>query len=458
MRWRVLIVVSLVVNVALALGWFASARRSDTALGATALAETSSPKTNVVVRRQFFSWDQVESSDYPTYITNLRAIACPEQTIRDIIIAEINALYSRRLATELTTPEQQWWRSEPDTNVVRAATAKARELDDERRTLLARLLGPNWESGDLINLPRPSRPAIKLDGPVLGFLPNEVKEAIESISVRSQERLQAYLREAGNRPDPAQLAKLRQQSRDELAGVLTPPQLEEYLLRYSQNANNLRTELGQLRYFDATPDEFRAVFRATDSIDQQLQLLAASTNPNDAFQRRALEQQRENALKLALGAQRYQQYTALHDPAYRDAVADALQAGTPEAADTIYQINLATAQQQAAIRANTNFTAAQRAIELKRAELEQLKARAQAMGQEVTPEQPPIPPVMNVQLPEASPTRMHAYVFAIGDTVASVALRYGVSMDELRAANPGVDIRRVKPGDAIQVPDSLTRR
>ena len=55
--------------------------------------------------------------------------------------------------------------------------------------------------------------------------------------------------------------------------VLAPVQMEEYLLRYSQNANELRTEFGQLRYFNASPDEFRAVFRATDPIDQRIQLL-----------------------------------------------------------------------------------------------------------------------------------------------------------------------------------------
>jgi len=40
------------------------------------------------VRRQFFSWQQLESPDYQTYVANLRDIGCPEQTIRDIIIAD----------------------------------------------------------------------------------------------------------------------------------------------------------------------------------------------------------------------------------------------------------------------------------------------------------------------------------------------------------------------------------
>src|SRR5215831_13719243 len=160
MRWRMLFLVSLGVNLALAAVWFVCARQIAVQRAAVARlnpATNAAIKTNVVIRRQFFSWDQVESDDYPTYISNLREIGCPEQTIRDIIIAEINSLFSRRLATELVTPEQQWWRSEPDTNVVRIAAEKIRALDDERRALLAKLLGSGWESGDLLNLPRPSR-------------------------------------------------------------------------------------------------------------------------------------------------------------------------------------------------------------------------------------------------------------------------------------------------------------
>src|SRR6185295_3696697 len=115
----------------------------------------------------------------------------------------------------------------------------------------------------------PSRPGVVLDGPVLGVLPMETKQAVENISVRAEDRMRAYLearRAAGKGPDPAELAKLRQQTRFELASVLSPPQLEEYLLRYSDTATNLRARIGELRYFSPSPDEFRAIFRATDAL------------------------------------------------------------------------------------------------------------------------------------------------------------------------------------------------
>ena len=278
MRWRAIAAVSLIVNAVIAaiffLSWQPGKSRS---LASSAQAASNLPaRTNVVVRRQFFSWKEVESPDYPTYIANLRDIGCPDQTIRDIIIADVNSLYAQKRATNLITAEQQWWKSEPDSNVVHAAADKARELEFERRGLLTRLLGTNWESGDMVSLPRPSRPGIILDGAVLGTLPADTKQALQEISQRSQDRMQAYLDEqnaAGNEPDPAEVAKLRRQTRAELEAVLSPPQLEEFLLRYSQDANDWRTTFGQLKFFNPTPDEFRAVFRATDNIDQQLELL-----------------------------------------------------------------------------------------------------------------------------------------------------------------------------------------
>jgi len=448
MRWRVIALVSLGVNVALAAAWLCYAPGRVARIGAVAIDQSSTNqlRSNIVLRRQLFSWRDVESPDYATYIANLRDIGCPEQTIRDIIIADVNLLYSRRRATELTTAEQQWWRSEPDPSVVRAAAEKARELEDERHALLTRLLGGSWETGDLVSIPRPSRPGVVLDGPVLGALSAETKQAIQDISLRSQDLMQAYLdaqRSAGKEANPVEMAKLRQQTRDSLAHLLSPPELEEFLLRYSQDANQLRTQFGQLRFFNATPDEFRGVFRATDLLDQRIQLLADAKDPGSVDARKALENQRENAIKVALGPERYQEYRLLHDPVYQDAVAAADDAGTPEAAGTFYAINLAALAEQNRIRGDTNLTADQKSIELKRLELEQLQANTVAKGQDLPPEPPPLPP---------PPKKV--YVLGPGDSAATIAMMYGLPVSAIKAANPKVDFNRLKPGDAIIVPKS----
>ena len=446
MRWRLIAFASLGANILLAAVWLSAPipdrNRSRADLAGSGFGPGATGRTNYVLRRQFFSWDQVESADYPTYIANLRAIACPEQTIRDIIIADVNALYARKRATELVTPEQQWWRSEPDTTVLQAAIEKARGLEDERRALLTRLLGPEWESGDLVNLPRPSRQGVLLDGALLGSLPADTKQALENINLQSQDRLQAYLdaqQAKGQPPDPAEIAKLRKQTRDDLARVLSPVQLEEYLLRYSQNANDLRSQFGQLQFFNPSPDEFRAVFRATDSLDQQIAMLGDSTDPEAVRSRQALESQREAAIKNALGPKRYEEYQMLHDPLYRDAVAQADEAGTPDAARTIYSINMAALSTQDTIQSSTNLTAEQKAIELKQLELDQLKANTLATGGSLPPE-------------PAQPPPRRTYTIHQGDTPAVIGMIYGVPENAIRAANPNIDFNRLRPGDAINIP------
>ena len=446
MRWRVIALVSLGVNIVLAAVWlfFVPRQAAQAPTAALDQAATNPAKPNIILRRQLFSWHEVESADYPTYVANLRSLGCPEQTIRDIIIADVNVLYARRRATELVTAEQQWWRSEPDADVVHAAAEKARELEDERRALLTRLLGSSWESGDLVSIPRPSRPGVLLDGPALGALSVETKQAIQTVSIRSQDRMQAYLdaqQRAGKEPDPVELAKLRQQTRDDLAHLLSPPELEEFLLRYSQDANDLRTEFGQLRFFDPSPDEFRAVFRATDPLDQRIQSLANAKDPGSLAARKALEDQRENAIKNALGPKRYEEYRLLHDPVYRGAVAIADEAGTPEAAPKLYAISLAALAEQSRIRGDKNLTDDQKSIELKRLELEQLQASTLAKGQDLPPEPPVIPP-------------KNVYVLGPGDTAFTIGMMYGLPVAAIKAANPKVDFNKLKPGVVITIPKS----
>jgi len=43
-------------------------------------------------------WKDLDSEEFPTFIANLRSFGCPEQTIRDIVTAEINRDYDQKLA------------------------------------------------------------------------------------------------------------------------------------------------------------------------------------------------------------------------------------------------------------------------------------------------------------------------------------------------------------------------
>ena len=84
-----------------------------------------------------FHWAQIEAADYRTYIGNLRGIGCPEQTIRDIIIADVHSLYAPRIARL----EQRQAGTAPATLATVSQAAQA--LRSEEALLLASLLGSN---------------------------------------------------------------------------------------------------------------------------------------------------------------------------------------------------------------------------------------------------------------------------------------------------------------------------
>jgi hypothetical protein len=61
------------------------------------------------------SWSLLESTNYVNYIENLRSIGCPEETIQDIIIADIAKTYSKkREALRAQAPAPPYWKPERD--------------------------------------------------------------------------------------------------------------------------------------------------------------------------------------------------------------------------------------------------------------------------------------------------------------------------------------------------------
>jgi hypothetical protein len=288
-------------------------------------------RTNTIVRRQNFVWSDIESADYTDYIRNLRRIGCPESTIRDIIVADVNQLFLRRHATEIVTPQQQWWRSEADPEVTHAAATNKLALTRERRELLTQLLGPDWESAEY---PFPSAYDLSpLDGPILGRLAPETKAAVHEIERSAQERLRTYLEDveqAGEPADPAVLARLREESRSALGQILPPAALEEYLLRTSDLASELRDSL---RGVEVTSEEFRAMFRALDPLrhDRRLESAPANATIDPSEQIAQLEKARQNALLEVLGEERYENLQLSRDALYQEASQIVAQAGVPDA-------------------------------------------------------------------------------------------------------------------------------
>src|SRR5258708_21713787 len=81
MRWRVLALASLGVNIVLAVVWLVSAGhsrylRGEAGFGSSTAATSAQSPTNIVLRPPSFSWPQLQSPPFPTPIPTLPHPGC----------------------------------------------------------------------------------------------------------------------------------------------------------------------------------------------------------------------------------------------------------------------------------------------------------------------------------------------------------------------------------------------
>jgi hypothetical protein len=406
MRARVLLWVCLGLNILLAaaLVWVWERPQPAPALSpasAQVKTNTSPSRTHVVVRRQGFTWNEIESADFPTYIKNLRDIGCPEHTIRDIIVAEVDDLFAERMTKELNLPEQKWWLPDPDMEVLQAGMDQVRALQSEKEQLLTQLLGPGWQD----QRSNVAAASIRFDGSVLANISPEAKANVERIE-RNARRISSEAaqraRAEGRDITTQERARLREGTRRELAAVLSPQQLEEYLLRYSQTADEMRE---QLRGFGANADEFRRIFQAQDQFDQQLATLG--DDAASASRRAELTRLRDEAVRQAIGPERFALYQASQNPLFRQAQEQAEQSGAPaEKVLPIFRLNQAVAEEIARIQTDTSLSEDQRRIALVTVQQQQQNSIQRILTDQPA-EQPATPPVP--QISEVAPAPFPPY-------------------------------------------------
>jgi hypothetical protein len=383
MRARVLLPLSLGLNILLAGMIIIISRQMRPRDNPVTALRSESPsitkvKTNVVIRRKGFQWSEIESTNYPVFIRNLRLIGCPERTIRDIIVADVDDLYVQRIRNEVVIPEQEWWKADPNQGPLAVVGSQIQLLNEERIRMLDQLLGSSWRSNTVADVATLSSELIRLDGPVLSKLSPHTKASLLQIEESSRQAREDYLAQmtaAGKTPDPVALARMRQQVRNDLATLLTPDQLEEYLLRYSNNADGLRQEL---RGFGADADEFRRIFRARDGYDLQLTALDPN-DPASSKRKSELERMRDHAVEQVIGQDRFKLYRLTQEPSFIEARQSAVENGiAPEKVLPMVEINKAAEQELARIQLDATLSAEEQeaaikvVLDQKRASIEKL--------------------------------------------------------------------------------------
>jgi len=376
MNAKTFLVISLFLNLGLAAALLRPTAPAPTAVPPVAAPEATpappvtapAPRQRTVTQvvtntlSQKFDWNAVESDDYKKYIANLRAIGCPEETIRDIITADVNKLYeSRRKALAGPPKKFEFWK--PGVMMGGAVdperTEKERALNLEKRALLTELLGsaPD-EKPDLL-----ASTANQLEA-MFDFLPSDKRNKVFETMQDMQTKMQKAMK--GGSPDPDDLRKLMKESEATLASLLTPQELLDYNLRFSITANTMRM---QLAGFEPTEQEFLEIYKRRKAYDDEFSggfggplNLKGEEKQRQQTAEKALEDQ----VKNLLGGDRYTDYTRAKDYAYQAMyrVADREGLGK-EAALKVYDMKKAAEDQAKQLRNDKNLSADQRTAALR---------------------------------------------------------------------------------------------
>jgi hypothetical protein len=340
------------------------------------VATNSAPREpkSLVSNGKKFGWQDVTNETYIDYVLRLRAVGCPDNQIRTIVLADVNGLIDQRRLEQAIKTDSQWWKPETFMGVLPMQNAAGADLDSQRRELLTKILGE--DEADAIKTPSLNTGAVNLSGPVLGALPLETWNAVQEVCARSMERHQAHqmarINDGGAAVDNVELAKLRHQTRTELAKILNAEQLEEFLLRYSHNSSRLRNDL---RGIDVTPDEFRRLFRAIDPLEHQTQIDYGGIDALSTKQREQIEAQWDRAAREVLAPERLALYLATKDPLYKQAQLMATQYGlNGKAVQALHEMQKGLDAKRAQIARNAGMTPEQKNEALQAVGLEHQQA------------------------------------------------------------------------------------
>ena len=331
-----------------------------------------SPRVVTVTNTLSFQWSQVESDDYRTYILNLRAMACPEETIRDIIVADVNKLFAPKRQTLMSSRREDRFWDPPGPGLPASERELSRQVNAlvrERGRLLEELLGVTAREGVTLS---------DLDSlrSKLGFLPEEKRE--KAVQALAQLQEEAGTSEEGDpsvmneeEDDLGVMSILQQET---LATVLSPEEMAEYAVRHSELADDLR---GELNGFNPTEKEFREIFKYR-------QLSDATPEDEEPAGKQRAQQELETAksgLRQTMGEERFAEFQRQQEPDYRQLLALTEEQGlSRDAAAKAFDLMQASRDAARKIRVNQNLTLQQRQEALSAVATEAERAMAESLG------------------------------------------------------------------------------
>ena len=401
-----LIALSLTGNVLLVGYWIHSRQKSIQASLGTAQAEVNADQshhrrysrpnaaetsnTETAQSHEATSWGDIQTSELKELIRRLREVGCPEETIRDMIVAEVNRRYAartRELWPDRYTQAYEFWRVEkPDPakqKKNREQWRKERELQREKSALLVELLGVDLEKE--LRREEGYDEVTDWNERQISFLPEAKREAVARFLDEFNERSQEMYDRNRGIWDAQARAEQKQMEVEKLAGLaqfLTPAELREYELRQSQLANQLGHDLQAL---SLNRDQYEAVFDIRKKYGDSVYNYSDSVNTKEG---RDQVEKNKKALKTeiaaALGEDFAKQYERSQDYSYQQLARLAKKNDLPAAtAGQIYDYKAAAEESAKQLRENKELSFDARKSALQQVRTETEAALKQALGDKV---------------------------------------------------------------------------
>lgn len=265
------------------------------------------------------AWKLSADAGPRSFAARLRAAGVPERLVRALVTAAIDAEFRAR-ETALRPPPKKlkFWQAD-DTPLPFQSRLALLDLQREKAKLRVAILGPD--------------PAAEADS-TYAQLPPEKREPAKTI-VDDYDAMLASLRDqSSGLPLPSereQIAFLEAQRHRDLAEALGSDEVADLERRTSPVAGRVR---GRLRYFDASPGEFRAVFAAESAIIAMPTTDAGNEadvvlSPEAAREQAAEKARLLSELKSSLGEARYAEYLRVKQYDYPRIADLSLRAGLP---------------------------------------------------------------------------------------------------------------------------------
>jgi hypothetical protein len=373
MRISLIILLSLATNVVLALVWYhvdyaaspagdASAKTTITAPGAGQSAPPADGTAGLATQN---SWSDLQTDDLKEFVRRLRAAGCPEETIKDLVLAQLNRSYSvkQRAIWQNNFNPNDYWKpykqhfDPAESKKNRERSHQMRDMQKEKTALIVELFGVDVEKQRLKEEGLDYENGWNFNGN-LAFLPESKRDAVQKYLDGFQDKEQEFYASVQGSWDADARARQKQLEQEKMAGlaqILTPDEIREYTLRNSQMASQVQSEI---RGVDLTLDQYEKLFDIRSKYGDSIYNYGDAGNDADATKQ--VDQNKKDLqsdIAAALGAGQAQELERAQDYNYQQLNSLAnhydLPAGT---AAKVYDFKSAAEKAVQDLSANTDLT------------------------------------------------------------------------------------------------------